>query len=474
MLVDIISNASDIIVLVILFGASIFVHELGHFLAAIKLGLVVDVFSIGFGPAIWKKKIKGVVFKISWIPLGGYVALPQLDPTGMSTVQGSNDGDEPTQRELPSVSGWRKIIVSVAGAVGNVLFAIVLALIIYWSPNAVTYKGAPVVGAVDQDSAAFAQGLRAGDEILAANGKGLSSWYEFSMEALLAGNGTTVELLVGREGETQTIEVPLTKKEGEAVPRMEGVTRQSIPCLLSAVLPEGSAAAAGLKSGDIVKSFDGIDVVSTDEFIALVGSRPGVSVPIVIEREGKALEFAVVPKMNEELGRALIGVRPVNMVMPWMQEKLPGAQLRSDAMGIVRLLKALVTPRESKQAARGLGGPVAIVAALWIAIKISLFNAVGFLRFLNVNLAILNLLPIPILDGGHVIFALWEMVTRRKPNATFVNVLVNGFGVLLIGVFLLLTFRDVDRLFPGVKRFFQRENPAEVGTEPVEVPEDSK
>jgi len=283
-----------------------------------------------------------------------------------------------------------------------------------------------------------------------------------------------VELLVGREGETQTIEVPLTKKEGEAVPRMEGVTRQSIPCLLSAVLPEGSAAAAGLKSGDIVKSFDGIDVVSTDEFIALVGSRPGVSVPIVIEREGKALEFAVVPKMNEELGRALIGVRPVNMVMPWMQEKLPGAQLRSDAMGIVRLLKALVTPRESKQAARGLGGPVAIVAALWIAIKISLFNAVGFLRFLNVNLAILNLLPIPILDGGHVIFALWEMVTRRKPNATFVNVLVNGFGVLLIGVFLLLTFRDVDRLFPGVKRFFQRENPAEVGTEPVEVPEDSK
>ena len=93
-----------------------------------------------------------------------------------------------------------------------------------------------------------------------------------------------------------------------------------------------------------------------------------------------------------------------------------------------------------------------IFAALWMAIKISIFNAVGFVRFLNVNLAILNMLPIPILDGGHVVFSLWELITRRKINAKVVNVLVNGFAILFLGAFLILTTRDVGRLFPGVRR----------------------
>ena len=110
----------DLILLVALFGLTIFVHELGHFLAAIWSGMVVDVFSIGFGPAIWQKKIKGVLFKISWIQLGGYVAIPQLDPAATEAVQGE-DGKE--VRDLPQVSSRKKIFVSLAGVTGNVLLA---------------------------------------------------------------------------------------------------------------------------------------------------------------------------------------------------------------------------------------------------------------------------------------------------------------------------------------------------------------
>jgi regulator of sigma E protease len=481
MLGSIVGNAADVIVLLALFGASIFIHELGHFLVAIKLGLVVDTFSIGFGPPIWKREIRGIVFKVCWFPLGGYVALPQLDPSGMATVQGSQDPSEegtedPSEagaealRDLPDVSPAKKIAVSVAGATGNIIFAVVLSWIIWLSPGAITYKGAPLVGTVDAESVAYAEGLRVGDEIISLNGKPVSTWYDLSMEALLIGETTDVTLLV-KSGKTEkSMTVPLVLEEGAELPALAGIARRAIPCLFQAVTPGSSAAKAGLLANDIVKTFDGLPVNGTLEFIELVGARADKEVPIVVERNGDDVALVVVPRYSEKHDQVLIGVRPVDMIMPWMHEKRPVAQLRGDALGIVRLLKALVTPGESKHAARGLGGPVMIFAALWVAIKISIFNAVGFLRFLNVNLAILNLLPIPVLDGGHIMFSLWEAVTRRKAHPKFVNILVNTFAIMLIGVFFILTFRDVDRLFPRLKSVFHRESTTNV-VEEVVAPE---
>lgn len=457
MLGSIVQNVGDVVVLLALFGLSIFIHELGHFLVAIKLGLVVDAFSIGFGPAIWKREIRGIVFKVCWFPLGGYVALPQLDPSGMDAVQGENSDDDTPEREaLPSVSPIKKIAVSLAGAFGNMVLALVLACIIWLSPGAITYKGAPVVAAVEEGSAAYGQGLRAGDEIISLNGTPVSTWYDVSIECLLLGKEDDVTLVVQTGKLQHEIRVPLLTVEGSEVPSLAGVERRPVPCMFKEIVPGGSADEAGLEANDIVKTFDGLPVSGGLEFVRLVEARSGKAVPLVVERDGEDHEFIVTPRYNEELGRALIGVRPIDVVMPWMQEKQPLAQLRGDAMGIVRLLKALVTPGESKQAAQGMGGPVMIFAALWMAIKISIFNAVGFLRFLNVNLAILNLLPIPVLDGGHIVFSLWEGITRRKAHPKFVNILVNAFAILLIGVFLILSFRDVNRIFPRMKSIFNR------------------
>ncbi|MBT3193364.1 MAG: RIP metalloprotease RseP, partial [Verrucomicrobia bacterium] len=432
------------------------------FLVAIKLGLVVDAFSIGFGPPIWKREIRGIVFKVCWFPLGGYVALPQLDPSGMATVQGTEKPEDeaeeaPEVRELPDVTPAKKIAVSVAGAAGNIMFAVVLSWIIWLSPGAITYKGAPIVGSVDTESVAFAEGLRVGDEILSLNGESVATWYDLSMESLLIGESSGVSLAVKRGKEELEMTIPLVLAEGAEVPILAGVERRAVPCLLKAIMPGGSAERAGLQANDIVKSLDGIAVHGAQDLVALVGERSEREIHLVIERDGEEMEFVVVPAYSEEHERGLIGVRPVDVIMPWMHEKRPVAQLRADALGIVRLLKALVTPSESKHAASGLGGPVMIFAALWMAIKISIFNAVGFLRFLNVNLAILNLLPIPVLDGGHIMFSLWEAITRRKAHPKFVNILVNAFAVVLIGVFLLLTCRDVDRLFPGIKNLLHRE-----------------
>ncbi len=551
-----IQNSGDVIVLMLFFGASIFIHELGHFLVAIKLGLVVDTFSIGFGPAIWKKKINGIDFKICWIPLGGYVALPQLDPTGMSTVQGvSEDGKEVEHRVLPNISPARKIAVSVAGAAGNVILAVVFAMIIWLSPGAITYKGAPVIARVDESSAVYASGLRGGDEIIAINHKPVATWYDVSMEMLLIGASTNVDLIVLSGKEQRSISAPMVKHEGAEIPVFEGITRQPTPCILKSIVSDSSADEAGLLENDLVKTIDGVEVMGADAFSDLIDARVDQNVAIVVERGGEEITSTVIPKYQaEKTGRAVIdvmimeqsdqcvlsfigpngpafdaglqkndivkefdgkkvggvsdfitlvdkrgdqrvsiiverdgenlelsvvpgytiqrvsiGAQPTSLILPWMQEKQPLAQLRSDAMRIVRLLKALVTPKEAKHAAGGMGGPVMIFAALWMAIKISMFNAIGFLRFLNINLAILNLLPLPVLDGGHVMFALWEGITKRKVHAKVVNILVNAFAVLLIGVFLILTFKDVDRIFPGVKRIFSREDKTECVTNEVET-----
>jgi regulator of sigma E protease len=261
------------------------------------------------------------------------------------------------------------------------------------------------------------------------------------------------------------------KEEGVKLPAMKGITRQvSTRCVLHEIKAGSVAEKAGLKANDVIKSLDGKPVADAADFIGLVKGRAGDELSVVVVRDGKELPLKVTPSYDKERDRAMVGAVVGTMVisLPWMQEKKPLAQLKADAGGITRLLKALVNHKESAHAASGLGGPVMIFAALWGSIKISIFNAIGFLRFLNVNLAILNMLPIPVLDGGHIMFSLWEMVTRRKVNEKVVNALVNIFAVLLIGTFLILTTRDVGTVFPKTKKLFSWAHKEEVATNVVE------
>lgn len=454
----VIQNFSDVVALVLLFGVTIFVHELGHFLLALKCGMQVDTFSLGFGPAIWKKKVKGTTYKIGWFPIGGYVALPQLDPAGMSSIQGSGD-DEPAGRQLPPIPAWKKILVSFSGAAGNIVFAFVLAWIIFLSPE--TETGQPdtgtLIGYVDTNSPAYHQGVEIGDEVLAVNGEAVKTWNDFVLLCAFGSDQADGVVLTLKSGDTtREVTVPTAETEVD-MPIVEGIGR-SMLCLVSGVIPDSSADKAGIHEGDIVRKFNGVTVAGTEHFVNLVRERPAEPTSIAVEREGALVDLEVTPLYNEDAGRALIGVSVSpglqSGAMQWMQYRRPLDQLKGDASGIVRILRALVTPREARQAARGLGGPIMIVTALWMSIKISFLNAIGFIRFLNVNLAILNLLPIPVLDGGHILFSLWEGITRRRMNTRVVNVLINLFMVLLLGVFILLSMRDVLRI-PGLLKAFR-------------------
>ncbi len=453
-----------IIAIFLLFGITVFVHEFGHFIAARKCGFIVDTFSIGFGPAIWKTKKNGILYKIGIIPFGGYVSIPQLDPEGMEKVQGESGEDV---RELPDIAPWKKIVVAVAGPLGNIILATILAWAIYLIPSSDnTELNVAKIGQINHESAVYKQGLRQGDQVIAVNGKSIKSWYDLSVEALLTSGNGDAELTVKDGNETKLIKTPLQNPETheDVIP---GVM-PAIPCILGLVNPGSPADKAGIKAEDRLVEFDGVEIHDWAQFTDLVQTFSNKTVSATLERDGEMVKVEVTPEYSEEYGRVLLGIQLGGGFMPWMSEKEPWAQIKSDSSSIFRLLGALINPAESKQAAGGLGGPLSIFIMIFASLKTGILNTMGLIRFLNINLAILNLLPLPVLDGGHICFALWEVITRKKVHPKVVAGLVNAFAILLIGAMLLLTFRDADRQWKISKLFKKAptveliENPAEV------------
>lgn len=344
---------------ILLFSFAIFIHEFGHFLAARWRGLGVDAFSIGFGPVLWRKVFRGVEWRLSAIPFGGYVSIPDVDPEGTAKVQGTSvdAGDAPVPQGK-SATPLDSIIVAVAGPMGNIVLAVVLAVALAAVP-----------------------------------------WARF----------------------------------GE------------MPALIGEVPQEGPAHDAGMKPGDRVVSIGGVPVDTWTEMQTEIQISGGKPTEFVVDRGGSEERLTVSPRRHDDSGAYFIlALSTTNGVgaAAWMPARNPLRQLQWDAMSIVRVLKALVTPKESKAAAQALGGPVMIAEGLYRQVRNNVWDALGFLRFLCINLAILNLLPIPVLDGSIVMFSLYALVFKRKPNEKFVGILTQMFMYMLIAAMLFLVYRD--------------------------------
>jgi regulator of sigma E protease len=441
-----ITTLYTIAIVAVLFGLTIFVHEFGHYLAARLCGLVVETFSIGFGPALWKTRRGGIVYKIGCIPFGGYVALPQLDPSGMSLVQGPTNQDAASQPgavpppPLPAVTPWRRVVVSLAGAAGNIVFAVLLAWIVYLIGKPATpAEESALVGFVAESSDAYRAGLRIGDEVLAVNGRPVANWTDFLMACSLY-QTVTVDL---RRADAR---LSLTMPGEKSLYEMDGKSL----CMVLRVDPGKSADLAGLKGGDIIVAFDGQEIISRAQLIALVGAREGRPVPIEVKRNGERVTSLVTPAADALTKQVRIGIQfnVTDVDFDHIVHPRPWAQIRFHATAIFRTLSALTTPGQAGATSKQVGGPLAILISYYYIVRASLMVAIFFTAFLNVNLAIINLLPIPILDGGHVLFALWELVFRRPVHARVVVVVSNVFAALLIAVFVLLTGRDLLRFTP--------------------------
>ncbi len=458
---------------ILLFGVAVIVHEFGHFLAAKLLGFQVDAFSVGFGPAIWKKKRGGVTYRVGCIPLGGYVALPQLDPSEMDAIQGKNaePGDHPPP---PPVAPWKRIVVAVAGPLGNVVLAVVVAFVVYFFSTPDNFGGVGVtIGHVEPGGPAEASGLRVGDTFQTINGNGVSCWNEVTIECILGGganggtNGTLQARVLRVEGGkfvAVDLELPVVvtdKDTGYAeIPGVE----PRMKCLVGSVNPGSPAEAAGICKGDQLLAVNGVDLNGPEDLIARVNAAGETPIDLFLRRyrTGATETITLAPRFDSEVGRPLIGIvfaQSEAANQPWMMYRRPSLQLSNDAKSIFRILRALFAPRvkgEAKRAAKGMGGAVTLFVVFWLQIQAGLLQTLAFLRYLCINLAVINLLPLPVLDGGHVMFALVEMVPRRKPSAKLTGWIYNIFAVLLISLMLILVLRDVWNF----NRLFRRRHPS--------------
>ena len=297
---------------------------------------------------------------------------------------------------------------------------------------------------VEPDTPAARGGLRRGDIITSADGAPVYS-FEHLFDRLLGAGATGSVLTVRRDGQ----DLPLA-----VVPDVEKYSS----CHITQVTRGMPAARAGLKAGDLVLEIEGRRISGSASFVREIATRGGVETRLKVEREGRTLELTVTPEFNKSMGEAKIGVTlesggPLKLLgvefSPYDMTRSVRDRLAEWSFPVFRILRALITPREAGRAFDSLSGPVGIVRMYWWAAQTSFLLALLFTGLLNVNLAILNLLPIPILDGGHIVLAVAEGITRRTPSPSLVGWLHRVFAALLIGLFLFITVRDIKHLLPG-------------------------
>lgn len=468
-LISILRFIGVLILVLMMFNVMIVVHEWGHFLAGRWRGLYIDRFQIWFGKPIWKKTYNGVQYGLGSIPAGGFVSLPQMAP--MESIEGSVEGGTP-QKQLPPIKPLDKIIVAFAGPLFSFLLAVVFAVVVWAVKKPVSEAvGTTTIGYVVEDSPAAKAGIQVGDTIRTIDGQEVERFLGMNksiMWTVISSDNKDIEVELDRPG-TGAVKLTVVRPEEAQEGKLEGgwlrqtwsyVSRRpalrmiGVAPMISPVvasLRENSPAVdAGFRKGDLILSIDGNAVRSTDE-VSNYPWEAGRAHEVAVKRDKSEIKIAVTPRVPEKHGeKPLIGLAMSHEGIRTLVRENPVVQVIDSFNSIVRTLNAVFSPTSDVKAGH-LSGPVGIMGTYY-----DLFKdpegwrlALWFSVLLNVNLAILNLLPFPVLDGGHIVMAAYEWLMRRAIPIRFLEVVQTAFVLLLLFFMGFVTLKDVGDRIPN-------------------------
>lgn len=438
---------TTILAFIVALGIIITFHEYGHYWAARRCGVKVLRFSVGFGKPLLKRLDRnGTEWVLAWIPLGGYVKM-QDEPEPGST-------EEQSARAFSQQSVRNRFFIVSAGPIAN----FILAAVLYAGLSLVgTEEPAPVLAQPEAGTVAAQSGLSEGDRVMAVNGTPVVSWNQARWQMLDdMVHGGEVELTVDRFGRQSThlLRLPPTGPEPEVdALKLAGLTLRPGQTLITSVADGSAGQRAGLSAGDVVKAIDNKPVKSTTDLIQLVQASPDRSLEMTVQRQGVPINIAVTPSAFENQdGRVIgrIGVGLANQVeMVTVEHGLVGSMWQGMSRTLetawfsLKMLGSMVTGAVSW---KNISGPVTIADYAGQTAQIGLAAYVAFLALISVSIGVLNLLPIPMLDGGHLMYYTLEMI-RGKPTPESWIALGQRVGVVMLaGLMTLAIFNDVTRL----------------------------
>ncbi len=440
-----------IIAVVMSFNIIIFVHELGHFLAAKWRGLRIDRFQIWFGNPIWKKEINGVQYGLGWIPAGGFVALPQMAP--MEALEGGTKDEKP----LPPISPLDKIIVAFAGPLFSMLLALLSAVVVWGVGKPMDFIPSQIVGEVMEGSPAAKAGILSGDKIIAINGKsvdGFAGSLDSITEGIILSKGKQIEFTVERPGAPAPLKLvsefktPKTKWFQRGGLRQVGIGPEFDHIELGSIVKGSPAEKAGFKEGDTLISMNGqkfTDDLAAVTFVKQTGAKP---IEVEISRGEKILKLTatpVIPVSPEGKGPMLgLGFYGAPYQNQGIVHPMPVKQVTDSLRMMWTTITSVIAP-DSSIGVQHLSGPVGIATLQYKLLQTDggWRRILAFMVLFNVNLAVLNMMPFPVLDGGHITLAILEKIFRRPVKAKPLEILQTVCALALISLMLFVTSKDI-------------------------------
>lgn len=457
------------------------VHEYGHFSMARRLGIKVEKFSIGFGPALfsWRSKDQEVLYVIAAIPLGGYVKMlgenpddlieddsieDEPIPNGSMATKSSKDqqgdakqaplSDEDKARAFNNQPIWKRAAVAVAGPAYNFIFAIAAYMVIGWLGQAVLPT---VIGHITPASVAEQAGLHVDDHIVSVAQQPVHSWQQLE-ERLKnkVGSSTTLEIIRDDAPLTLHLTLPVSKKD----PLLINVTGQLLgfdPGLIvriDDVMPDSAAQRGGLQRGDIITQVNDQPVSNMLDLITQIKAHPDQSISLTIQRDNRQLHVKVTPASDQQK-QGHLGVQLASKAMHGTQHYSMGLW-DGFSYGFTRTweVSALTLSVFGKMVTSAispdnLGGPIAIAQMAGKTAEMGLVYFIGFLALISVNLGVLNLLPIPILDGGMLAYLGLEKLLGKPLSPKLLEITQMMGLILIMSLMAFAFYNDISRLFRG-------------------------